>query len=254
MNVAGVSKSNITPQKRTDNKSKNGGVPDATVASAAAPSAPAAAAAATPGVRIAFPSSLTPRQRAALHAAAEAFGVPHASAGEGADRCIALGPEGAAACVDAGAAAGGPLSDEALCALLQQHLSIDAAPHFAAAPAAGGGGRGAGTGAAAAARAAAKAAGFGAGDRGALVKAPLSLEEFVERTGRLLELEREADIAQATEATSLVSPERAQVGHAWAWGWEADGRWAKGRGESRCERVQSKRLVRYECARGKELG
>lgn len=187
---------------------------------AAAPAAGAAAAgAAAEGVRVLFPPSLTPRQRAALHAAAEAYGLPHSSSGEGeGSRRIALGAEDAETCVeipepescrgggngsDADGGDSGAFSDEQLCALLQQHLRVDAAPHLAAAAAP--------RRREAPAAAAARAAGFGAEGRSALAKAPISLEEFVDKTSRLLDLEREADIQQATEATSTVSPERAQA-------------------------------------------
>ncbi len=181
----------------------------APAAAASAPAAAAAAAAAAADVRIVFPPGLTPRQRAALHAAAESYGLVHESTGEGDQRRIALGPEDAATQVEADAGGSGgreaPLTDGKLCALLQRHLRVDAAPHFADV------GKPAAAGKSGAARAAARAAGFGAGGRSALASAPVSLEEFVERTSRLLELEREADIQQATEATSLYSPERAQV-------------------------------------------
>ena len=174
-------------------------------------------------MRVAFPASLQPRQRAALHAAAEAAGLDHASAGDGAARAIALGAADAAVVVDAaaelaggsGSGSGdgsggdgdGAPSDADLCALLEKHLRFDAAPFFAAtaaskppppraAPES-------------AARAAARAAGFGA--RSADAARAVGLDEFVERTARLLELERAADVAQATEAAAACSPARAQA-------------------------------------------
>jgi hypothetical protein len=48
------------------------------------------------GVQLVLPPCLTARQRAVLHEVAEAHGMEHASRGDGADRHLVLGPDGAA--------------------------------------------------------------------------------------------------------------------------------------------------------------
>lgn len=109
------------------------------------------------------------------------------------------------------------MSDEALCQALQQHLGVDAAPHFQqdaerrashtsastlSTPPAPGGVR----------RVSAKPGAAAAG-------AVPSLDSFVALTRELIELEREAEVAQMTETTQMRSPEAAQV-----WGFERCGR------------------------------
>ena len=109
----------------------------------------------------------------------------------------------------------GPLTDTDICAALLLHLSLDASPSFRAAPSNAANSstgkppstvpqRSATTAPSSTARTA------GSSHPGEQV---LDLEQFLARTHQLLELERAAEVAQATEATQLVSPETAQVGH-----------------------------------------
>eukprot|EP00798_Chlamydomonas_sp_ICE-L_P008550 gene8550-33983_t len=134
-----------------------------------------------------FPPSLDPRQRAILHEAAAAAGYQHTSAGEGATRHITVGGSGA-----------------------KNHLNLDAAALFNKPPpsskgasalrgghGAGGGGHGDG--------------GHGGGGPGGEAGSSLDVQEYVEHTKLLLELERSAEVEQALEATQTVSPETAQA-------------------------------------------
>ncbi|PNH09678.1 DNA-binding protein SMUBP-2 [Tetrabaena socialis] len=95
----------------------------------------------------------------------------------------------------------GAPSDADLCALLLQHFGLDASDHMPSTsapsrsqPAGRAGGR------------AASAAGPADGG-----DAPATVEAFVELNRRLIEMEREAEVAQAEEETSLYSPETAQA-------------------------------------------
>ena len=108
---------------------------------------------------------------------------------------------------------GGVLSDNALCALLRQHLRLDAAAAFSTQRPASTGERGQrqqGTAAqgpatqqgALASRGRAKRGQHGGAVRGEpaageAATRPLTLEAFVARTLPLIELEREAEVAQA---------------------------------------------------------
>jgi len=207
-----------------------------------------------PLVQVLFPSALTARQRAALHDVAGSAGVAHISTGDGAQRRIWLGNsaaatvrpantqpaaappwstcassvlysscqpgrpdfEEAATRVQAVEVPEGALSDDALCALLRQHLCLDAAAALSApAPAAqasqttgpagyppadgGGQGGGRGRGAEGAAARARPAVGRGTGPA-----RPLTLDEFVARTLPLIELEREAEVAQVRSPAEVM--------------------------------------------------
>ncbi|RMZ52214.1 hypothetical protein APUTEX25_001604, partial [Auxenochlorella protothecoides] len=69
---------------------------------------------------ILLPASLTSRQRALLHEVAEECGLAHSSTGEGSQRRLILGDaEVTRDCVSDG---DGPIADDALAALLEQHL------------------------------------------------------------------------------------------------------------------------------------
>ncbi|KFM22807.1 DNA-binding protein SMUBP-2 [Auxenochlorella protothecoides] len=71
-------------------------------------------------VQILLPASLTSRQRALLHEVAEECGLAHSSTGEGSQRRLILGDaEVTRDCVSDG---DGPIADDALAALLEQHL------------------------------------------------------------------------------------------------------------------------------------
>jgi len=146
-----------------------------------------------------LPAALDSRQRALVHAVAEALGLAHASTGDGAQRRVSLG-SGAPRT----ALGDGPLSDAELAAAVSRHLGLDAGPHFAAAAAAGPtqaarGGRAGGRG------------GGGAGPTPPPPPPRIGLDEYVALTSRLLDLERDAEVEAAHEATSLCSPETAQA-------------------------------------------
>lgn len=151
-------------------------------------------------MQLIFPASLTARQRAAVHAIGERHGLPHSSQGEGAERHIVLGPSGAPAVVlgepagDGAASVQPALSDDQLAALIKQHLQLEVAEEFASKPgSSNGGGDGArrppvggGPWRRAEAAAAAKP-----GSRGLVTP-----EEFIARVLPLLDMEREAEVAQ----------------------------------------------------------
>ncbi|KAL4856486.1 DNA-binding protein SMUBP-2 [Chlorella vulgaris] len=217
-------------------KAKKAAAKKGTAAGKAKPDQPAAAAAAAvptdngnivPAVRLLFPPSLTPRQRAVVHALGEQHGLPHASHGSDSQRRVVLGPaegraielgapDAAAAGAAAAAPAGGggsdpqqqqglpqPLSDDQLVSLIQQHLNIDASAAFAApAPATAShqsGQPGHGTDRRNGGRPAASAAQPG-------THSQLSVDDFVARLLPLLEMEREAEVAQAEETMAVGGP------------------------------------------------
>ncbi|KAL4427329.1 hypothetical protein ABPG77_003238 [Micractinium sp. CCAP 211/92] len=185
----------------------------ASKAAATAAPAPAAAQPVQADVQLIFPASLSARQRAAVHAIGERHGLPHSSQGEGAERHIVLGPAGAPAVVlgepagDSAASVQPALSDDQLAALIKQHLQLEVAEEFASKPgSSNGGGDGArrppvggGPWRRAEAAAAAKP-----GSRGLVTP-----EEFIARVLPLLDMEREAEVAQAEEALAAGSPESA---------------------------------------------
>ena len=88
----------------------------------------------TSQVQLVFPSSLTARQRAAIHAVGEQYNLPHTSTGEGDTRTITLGSSEApvfnlstqGAPVDPGVSP----DDALLIELIQKHLHIDASAAF----------------------------------------------------------------------------------------------------------------------------
>lgn len=169
-----------------------------------------------------FPPSLSARQRAAVHAVGERWGLPHSSSGEGAARHITLGPADAERAIDCnwpaagdgggggGGGTGGSSScgvngsssdssptDAQLIALIQQHLGIDASDAFAAGPPPG-------QAAAAAARPpAAWQGGSKAGKAQPGAKGLVSVEEFIAKVLPLLEMEREAEVAQVRHGRQL---------------------------------------------------
>ena len=181
-----------------------------------------------PCPQLVFPASLAPRQRAAVHAVGEQYRLPHISQGEGSDRQVALGPPearvvlvgqtagaaeglggGGGAATDTGSngsgiggSSGGStqqpllLTDEQLVALIQQHLHLDATAAFAGSKPSNGSAGGAAGGRPAAARAGAAAAKPSA-------KGLISVEAFVAQMLPLLEMEREAEVAQASQPACL---------------------------------------------------
>ena len=104
-------------------------------------------------------------------------------------------------------------SDEQLCRLLLEHLGLDATAHFSEPqPAASGRSNSTHPHAARPAGGAGPRAASAAKCSVAVARPQEGLEDFVARTRGLLELERQAEVDQATEATTLCSPETAQVG------------------------------------------
>ncbi|PNW77576.1 hypothetical protein CHLRE_10g442650v5 [Chlamydomonas reinhardtii] len=138
---------------------------------------------------VVFPSSLSARQRAFIHEVAGAAGLYHASEGEGAARQIVVGLQGARkVSVPANAT-----SDADIVAALLEHLGLDARDRL---PSTSYDRKGSGAG---------PSGGAGGGGD------PTSVEAFVELSRKLIEMERAAEVAQATEETSMCSPETAQA-------------------------------------------
>lgn len=163
-------------------------------------------------LQLVFPASLTARQRAAVHAIGERYGLPHTSQGEGAKRHIVLGPAGVPALVlgeperDGSAGTAAPMSDDQLAAFIKQHLQLDAAEEFASVPSSGGGGGGSRHQAVAGEpwRRAEAAAAAKPGSKGLLTP-----EDFITRFLPLLDMEREAEVAQVLRSGAGTAGSRA---------------------------------------------
>ncbi len=159
-----------------------------------------------------FPPSLMPRQRAALHALGEQHNLSHDSHGEGSSRHIRFGhAQGKQVAVaDVLGASGAPLSDAQICQLLAARLNLtDTAAAFAGtgqggSGSAAGGGRGAGGGKG-------KAEGSSSSSAAARLAQSGDVEGWVSETLALVEMERQAEVEQALEATAMCSPETAQA-------------------------------------------
>lgn len=153
-----------------------------------------------------------------VHAVGERWGLPHSSSGEGEARYVTLGRAGAAQTIElslpagdgggggdgpgdsssssnaangasnSGGGSSGP-TDAQLIALIQQHLGIDASDAFAAGPPPG-------KAAAASRPAAAWQGGSKAGKAKPGAKGMISVEEFIARVLPLLDMERDAEVAQ----------------------------------------------------------
>ena len=154
-------------------------------------------------VTLRFPPSLSSRQRAALHAVAEMHGVAHRSDGEGDARRIALG-SGAREIDAVGTVAtdpSAPLEDEALCALITEHFRIlpAAAKRAFDAPAP-----------TTAARRESAPEPSQRSPAPAVTMVGISLDAFVDKTLRLLELERVAETEQSESILRGMRPETAQ--------------------------------------------
>lgn len=160
-----------------------------------------------------FPASLTARQRAILHDIAESAGLHHASAGQGDARHIVVGSANVSARKVSVPDKGGSLSDADVAAALLQHLGLNASDRFASNASKGGSGAAAGKGRGAngSGTGVGSKHGGGGGDGSDGSPEPASLEAFVELNRRLIDLERQAEVAQAEEETSLCSPETAQA-------------------------------------------
>ena len=176
----------------------------------------------TSQVQLVFPSSLTARQRAAVHAVGEQYNLPHTSTGEGDTRTITLGSSEApvfnlptqGAPVDPGVS---PPDDGLLIELIQKHLHIDASAAFTERS-----------------KTASNAANTGSssikfssngGGGGGITQTLLSrstfgkttstgkqidIGQFVARMEELVELERQAEVSQAEESLTTATPEQAQ--------------------------------------------
>uniref|UniRef100_A0A383VHI7 DNA helicase n=1 Tax=Tetradesmus obliquus TaxID=3088 RepID=A0A383VHI7_TETOB len=172
-------------------------------------SSPAAATAANTAneasCKVAF-QGLTPRQRAVLHQVAEQCGLGHGSSGEGEQRCISIGAtDSNAPQIDIAAA---ELSDEAIAALLQQHLQLQPDLYLSAAQqprpnttASSSNGK---------PPARSKAASGKAAAAGSSVRYE-SVDAFVAQMSRLLDMERQAEVAAAQEAATQCSTAAAQA-------------------------------------------
>lgn len=145
-----------------------------------------------------LPACLDPKQRAILHAVAEQYGLAHSSIGEGQARQLLLG-NSQEPLQDVETAAE-ELSNEQLCELLDNYLHIDARPSFAAAVA---------RSPIQPKQAAHPHKGSGTGDKHAY--SDISVSDFISSTLPLLEMEKNAEVAQAQEAVSGVRPEKAQA-------------------------------------------
>ena len=171
---------------------------EATTSGPAAVVVDAAVSAAADEVSVRFPTSLTSRQRAVLHAVAERHGVPHSSAGDGDARRITLGR--GAEVVDVEADDASTTTDDAICELLETHLRLsrdDAERAFDAPPPAS------------------KASSRNStepkrGTAPTVKAADVTVEAFVDRTRALLELERAAEVEQSEAILKGMSPETAQ--------------------------------------------
>ena len=171
---------------------------EATTSGPAAVVVDVAVSAAADEVSVRFPTSLTSRQRAVLHAVAERHGVPHSSAGDGDARRITLGR--GAEVVDVEADDATTTTDDAICELLETHLRLsrdDGQRAFDAPPPAS------------------KASSRGStepkrGTAPTVKAADVTVEAFVDRTRALLELERAAEVEQSEAILKGMSPETAQ--------------------------------------------
>lgn len=156
-------------------------------------------------VTLRFPPAVSARQRAILHAVAEANGVAHASAGDGEERYVSLGsgarvieflPEDVA-------------DDEALCALLAEHLRVapEASRRAFAAPAPRGATRDLASRRFGDSDASSSATGSSPPPAS---RASVDVAAFVQRTLELLDLEREAEAEQGEAILRGMRPETAQ--------------------------------------------
>lgn len=107
----------------------------------------------------------------------------------------------------------GVVTDEHLCQLLKQHLGIDASAQLTAANGADSTKAGKATGSSNHANNSTTSNASSRSNKGSSQPAykPISVEDFVSVTTRLLELEHQAEVDQAQETSSLCSPETAQV-------------------------------------------
>eukprot|EP00878_Enallax_costatus_P011993 GHUV01012521.1.p1 GENE.GHUV01012521.1~~GHUV01012521.1.p1 ORF type:complete len:728 (+),score=288.54 GHUV01012521.1:305-2488(+) len=177
----------------------------------------AAAAAAQPANRdpatcqVSFPPCLSARQRALLHEIAEQRGLGHASRGEGEQRCIVLGNlQDAAEQITVPAAGKDLLTDEQIAQVLQQHFGIETTAYLAAAQQQPANSSSTRKGTASNSKDKPKASAAQANGP-STSKQYESVDAFVSQMGKLLELEKQAEVEAALEATTLCSTETAQA-------------------------------------------
>ncbi|CAL5218349.1 g9 [Coccomyxa viridis] len=145
--------------------------------------------------KVLFPASLTARQRAILHEIAEEHGFAHNSDDVEGQRQISIcsktrSSDTTKVLSDDGAA----VSDKDLCAVLKETLNIDASKAFSSSHSNG--------------SAAAKLPQKGALQKNCKV---LTVEDYVSQTLPLLELEKDAEVAQAQDSIAQSRPEAAQA-------------------------------------------
>ena len=159
-------------------------------------------------VTLRFPPAVSARQRAILHAIAEAHGVAHVSAGDGEGRHVSLGsgarvidflPEDVA-------------DDETVCAFLAEHLRVapEASRRAFAAPAPRGDARGPASRRFRDADASSSASPASTAASASASCASTDIAAFVRHTLELLELEREAEAEQGEAILRGMRPETAQ--------------------------------------------
>ncbi|GAX76189.1 hypothetical protein CEUSTIGMA_g3633.t1 [Chlamydomonas eustigma] len=143
-------------------------------------------------VHLTLPTSVNSRQRAIIHAVAESSGLHHGSTGDGSERKISIGYQEGEKVDLSSSLEGQALSDDDICSLLLKYFKIDASKEFkkedvkrTAKPA--------------------KASSTGFGSQA------LDLDKFIATTRELIEMEREAEVQQATEAAHMRSAETAQA-------------------------------------------
>lgn len=172
-----------------------------------------------PQVQLIFPSTLTARHRAILHAVGEQYGLPHVSTGEGNDRKLTLGlAKDESSIVDLATDGDGgisgnltttttaPLADAVLISLLEKHLNIDTTAIFAEKSQLSIGRNGKFNNE--------DLAGSTATPRTGKIFTPgkrTDLSQFISSMEALVELERRAEVAAAEDSLSSATPEQAQA-------------------------------------------
>lgn len=170
--------------------------------------------------QLVFPPALTARQRAAIHAVGEQFGLPHASKGDGNHRSIVLGPAEAPAIdianlpLEQGLAISNEAPDDALLIeLIQKHLKIDASAAFSSLGTSHGGGGNDLFPGSSKARSNGETTSRQPTSSLAITKTPgkhTDLPQFVAHMEELVEMERQAEVAAAEDSLTAATPEQAQ--------------------------------------------
>lgn len=119
--------------------------------------------------------------------------------------------------VAAAAGSDGTLSDELIAQLLQQHFSIPPSAYLTAVqqpPSNSSSSKASASSSSSKLSKARASTGLGNGTKAGSAKSYESVDTFVSEMSKLLELEKQAEVEAAQEATSLCSTEAAQVGNA----------------------------------------